>query len=102
MTYHGLEIVQAYSRLSMLTRLKYVGTTIEDLYFLFIRSFTEYCSLVYHSRMTTEQTKKLEQIQKTCLKVILGEMYGDYSFSLNMTGLASLQNRRLKVVWILP
>ena len=97
---HCTEICkQAYSRLSMLTRLKYVGTTIEDLvelYVLFIRSVTEYCSVVYHSRLTTEQTNKLERIQKTCLKVILGEMYVDYSSALEMTGLASLENRRLK------
>ena len=46
---------QAYSRLSMITRLKYVGVKIEDLidiYILFIRSVTEYCSVVFHSRLT--------------------------------------------------
>ena len=83
----------------MLTRLKYVGTKTEDLievYVLFIRSVTEYCSVVYHSRLTTEQADKLERIQRTCLKVILGEMYIDYYSALEMTGLDSLQNRRLK------
>ena len=75
---------QAYSRLSMLTRLKYVGVPIEDLitvYVLFIRSVTEYCSVVYHSRLTEEQTNKLERIQKTCLKVILSEMYVDFNWN---------------------
>ena len=42
---------KAYSRLSMLTKLKYVGVKIEDLvdiYILFIRSISEYCSVAYH------------------------------------------------------
>ena len=41
---------RAYSRLSMITKLKYEGVSMEDLidiYILFIRSVTEYC--VYHS-----------------------------------------------------
>ena len=90
---------QAYSRLAMITRLKYVGVSIEDLldiYILFIRSVTEYCSVVFHSRLTEEQSDKIERIQKTCLKVILGDMYVDYSSSLEMTGLETLRSRRLK------
>ena len=90
---------QAYSRLAMITRLKYVGVAIEDLldiYTLFIRSVTEYCSVVFHSRLTHEQSDKLERIQKTCLKVILGDMYLDYKSALEMTGLETLVSRRLK------
>ena len=90
---------QAYTRLSMLTRLKYVGVKTEDLldvYVLYIRSVTEYCSTVFHSRLTDADSDKLERIQKTCLKVILGDMYIDYSSSLEMTGLDTLRDRRLK------
>ena len=67
--------VKAYSRMSMITKLKYVGVTTEDLidiYILYIRSITEYCSVVFHSRLTNEDSDKIERIQKTCLKVILG------------------------------
>ena len=90
---------QAYSRLAMITRLKYVGVKIEDLldiYKLFIRSVTEYCSVVFHSRLTEEQSDKLERIQKTCLRVILGDMYIDYTSALEMTELETLRSRRLK------
>lgn len=90
---------KAYSRLSMLTKLKYVGVKIEDLvdiYILFIRSISEYCSVAYHSSLTGEQSRTLERIQKTCLKVILGEMFIDYPSALEMTGLDTLSNRRLK------
>ena len=69
---------KAFSRLSMTTKLKYVGVGIDDLlniYILFIRSVTEYCGVAFHSSLTSEQSNKLEKIQKTCLKVILGELY---------------------------
>ena len=82
----------------MLTKLKYVGTPIEDLieiYILFIRSVTEYCSVAFHSSLTFEESNKLERIQKTCLKIILGEMYIDYDSALQMCGLDTLHNRRI-------
>ena len=88
---------KAYSRLPMVTRLKYVGVKIEDLldvYKLFIRSITEYCSVAFHSSQTTEQSALLEGIQKACLKVILGDMYVDYEAALEMCGLETLASRR--------
>ena len=94
------EICQkAYSRLSMITKLKYVGVCLEDLldiYILFIRSVTEYCSVAFHSSLTQEQSNKLEKIQKTCLKVIMGDMYVGYSAALEMCGLETLSERRTK------
>ena len=88
------EICQkAYSRLSIITRLKYVGVGFEDLldiYILFIRSVTEYRAVAFHSSLTGQQSDKLEKIQKTCLKVILGEMYISYSAALEMCGLKTL------------
>ena len=46
-------------------------------YILLIRSLTEYCVAVWHSSLTVELTAMLERVQKTCLKVILGEEYTD-------------------------
>ena len=71
----------------MITKLKYVGVAQEDLidiYILFIRSVTEYCSVVFHSSLTTEQSNKIERIQKTCLKGILGDMYITYATALGI------------------
>ena len=90
---------KAYSRLSMITKLKYVGVGQEDLidiYVKFIRSVTEYCSVSFHASLTQEQSNKLEKIQKTCLKVILGEQYTDYPSALVQCGLQSLSERRTK------
>ena len=53
---------KAFSRLSMITKLKYVGVSREDLldiYVLYIRSVTEYCSVSFHSSLTQEQSRKL-------------------------------------------
>jgi hypothetical protein len=91
--------IKSYSRLSMLTKLKYVGVAVDDLiniYILFIRSCTEYCSVAFHSSLTVEQTTDIERIQKTCLKVILGESYVSYGAALEMCGLTSLSDRRVK------
>ena len=90
---------KAFSRLSMITKLKYVGVSIEDLldiYILFIRSVTEYCAVAFHSSLTKEQSEKLEKIQKTSLKVILGESYVSYSAALEMCNLQTLYERREK------
>ena len=88
---------KAYSRLSMITKLKYVGVPIDDLidvYTLYIRSIVEYCSVAFHSRLTTADSDKLERIQKISLRVILGEMYNSYNAALEMTGLQTLESRR--------
>ena len=87
----------AYSRMSMLTKLKYVGVSTEDLieiYTLFIRSRAEYVSVVWHSSLTQEQAQKIESIQKTCLKIILRDNYIDYPTALEWTGLKELFLRR--------
>ena len=90
---------KAYSRMSMLTKLKYVGVSTEDLvdiYVLFIRSITEYCAVAFHSSLNVAQATDIERIQKTCLKVILGESYVSYPAALEMTGLQTLYDRREK------
>ena len=91
--------IKAYSRVSMLTKLKYVGVSMEDLidiYILYIRSVTEYCSVTFHSSLSVQQSNTLERIQRTCLKVILGDMYLDYNSALEMSGLQTLHSQREK------
>ena len=61
-----------------------------------LRSCLEYCSVVYHSSLTIEQSNKLERVQKTCLKVILGDNYVSYEAALEMSGLESLFIRRTR------
>ena len=90
---------KAYSRLSLITKLKYVGVCEDDLldiYILFIRSIAEYCSVSFHSSLTQQQSDKLEKIQKTCIKVILGDEYTNYQAALKYFGLQTLSDRRVK------
>ena len=88
---------KAYPRMRLLTKLKYVGAPTEDLielYGVFIRSLTEYCSTAFHSSLSQRLTNKLQTIQRTALKVILGEMYVDSEAAQEMCGLESLHTRR--------
>ena len=88
---------KAYGRIGMLTKLKYVGVPVEDLieiYCLFIRSTTEYCSAVFATSLTAEQARKLTNIERTSLKIILQESYISYETALEWTGLTSLSDRR--------
>ena len=88
---------KAYSRISMLSKLKYAGMKVDDLiniFILHIRSLTEYCSAAFHSSLTFEQNRKLESIQKTALRVIMGQNYVSYEEALETTGLVTLNARR--------
>ena len=56
---------RAFARVSMITKLKYVGVGDDDLldvYCLFVRSLLEYCSVVWHSTLTKEQLAGLERV----------------------------------------
>jgi hypothetical protein len=49
--------LKAFARMSLITKLKYVGVKTKDLidiYKLFIRSLLEYCSVAFHSSLTQE------------------------------------------------
>ena len=62
--------LKAYGRMSLVTKLKYVGVKKDDLidvYKLFIRSLLEYCVVI----------QDLERIQKTALRVVYVEEYED-------------------------
>ena len=95
---HTKEICKsAYARITMLTKLRYVGTSVNDLidiYILYIRSILEYCSVVWHSTLTVDQSNQIEAVQKLCLKIILGVEYTDYKSALKVTGLDTLKDRR--------
>ena len=89
----------AFSRISILSKLKYTGVKKEDLllvYKMFIRSIPEYCSVVFTSSLTNEQSQKLEAIQSTSLRIILGDDYHSYDSALQEVGLERLSDRRKK------
>ena len=53
--------IENYSRVQMLSKLKYAGIKREDLlqiYQLFIRSIPAYCSVAFHSSLTQKRSNK--------------------------------------------
>ena len=86
---------RAFSKLSMLTKLKYAGTKQEDLlqiYKLFIMSTAEYSSVAFHSNLGKKNTAAIEKIQSTSLKIIFPSL--SYSQALAKSGLETLAKRR--------
>ena len=87
----------AYARVSLLTKLKYAGTGIEDLvivYKIYIRSRLEYNSVVFHSSLTQEQSDSLDRCEAVCLRIILQEMFVSHSAACEMLGIRKLSDRR--------
>ena len=90
-------IKSAYSRITMLSKLKYVGVSTADLldiYKLFVRSRAEYMSVVWHSSLTAAESKRIENVQKTSLKIILADRYTGYQSGLDLALLETLSARR--------
>ena len=50
--------------------------------------------MVWHSSITKQCENNLERVQKSALKVILGEKYVSYDNALKVLGLQSLKERR--------
>ena len=91
---------KAYARISILSKLKYVGMKMEDLstvYKTFFRCIVEYCCVVWHSSLTVHQNNALERIQRVCLKIILGKDYVGYISALESCELETLESRRDKL-----
>ena len=88
---------KAYGRIGMLSKLNYVGFCTKDLLEIncfFLRSTAKYCSAVFASLLTVEQKRKFTNIERTCLKIIMKDMYVSYEAALEMCGLSSLSQRR--------
>jgi hypothetical protein len=89
-------IAKVRRRLWILRHLLKFGFTKEELvqvYCSMIRSVMEFCSVIYHSYLTLEQCKKLEQLQIQALKCIYG--FGKTGKEmLECSGLETLEERR--------
>ena len=68
-----------------------------EIYAEFIRPVIEYASVAYDALLTTEMSKRLENLQKTALRIIYG-FSRSYRSLLEISGLESLSQRRTKAV----
>ena len=70
---------------------------LKNIYILFVRSILEQSATVWHSSLMEENRNDLERVQKTALKVILGDKYITYKNALNILDILTLNDRRDKL-----
>ena len=68
------------------------------LYKCFLVSIIDYASVVYHPLLTADQSKRLENLQITALRIIL-RYNMSYAKLLEKGGLNCLSERRIKLVY---
>ena len=93
-------VKKAYKRMCILRKLYEFRVSIEDLkqiYMLYIRSIVEQSRVVWSSSLTLNDERKIERVQKIALRIILKEGYKDYNHALQIVGLQTLQERRVKL-----
>ena len=61
---------------------------------MYVRSILEKSATVWHSSLTEENKTDLERVQRSVLKIILGEQYKSYSNALLKLQLETLNLRR--------
>ena len=83
--------------MQLLRKIATFGTNqddLKDVYVLFIRSLLEQSATVWHSSLTEENRNDLERVQKTAVKLILGDRYKSYGQALLVLELENLDERR--------
>ena len=78
-------VKKANARMELLRRVASFSPPIEDLkniYYLFVRSLLEQSATVWHSSLTEENTNDIERVQKSAVRIILGDAYSGYKKSL--------------------
>ena len=90
-------IRKANARMEIVRKVASFGASVSDLktiYFLFVRSQLEQSAVVWHSSLSAENINDLERVQKSALKIILGDKYKGYKRALNDLCIESLVERR--------
>ena len=91
---------KANARMELLRKVASFGASKEDLktiYILFVRSQLEQNSVVWHSSITEENKCDLERVQKSAVRIIMGDQHQGYKKSLSYLDLDTLNERRDKL-----
>ena len=67
---------------------------LKNIYFLFVRSVLEQSATVWHSSLTQENKDDLERVQKSAIRIIMGNEYKGYQKSLDKLDMETLDARR--------
>ena len=90
-------VKKANARMEILRRVASFGASVsdmKDIYILFVRSLLEQSATVWHSSLSQQNINDLERVQKSALKIILGQKYTNYENSLSKLDILSLSERR--------
>ena len=93
-------VKRANTRMEILRRISSFSPSDEDMktiYILFVRSLLEQSASVWHSSLTEQDSEALERVQKSAIKIILGNRYIGYRKSLQKLDLETLHERREKI-----
>ena len=84
-------------RMQLLHKVASFGLSKEEMkniYILFVRSILEQSATVWHSSLTVQNREDLERVQKSAIRLILGNQYQGYKKSLKILEMESLNDRR--------
>ena len=91
---------KCFNNLWMIRRMKETGATINEMkevYIRQIRSITEIGCPIWNRSLTEKDKIMIEKIQKTTLRVILGQAYISYEKALKTLNLNKLEERRQQI-----
>ena len=86
--------------MELLRRVSCFNPLLEDLkvtYFLFVRNVFEQSATVWHSSLTQENSEVIERVQKSAMKLILGNQYIEYKESLGKVDMDPKNKKRKKL-----
>ena len=86
----------------VLIRFKQLGGTTDQLSLIYqtkVRSILEFAAPVFHSSLTSDQSRQIESIQKKALAIILGNEYESYETALTKLSLERLDLRRTNLCY---
>ena len=93
-------VKKANARMQLLRKVASFSPPLEDLktiYTLFVRSILEQSAVVWHSSLTQQNINDLERVQKSGMRIILGNEYVGYKRSLQRLEMDTLEDRRKKL-----
>ena len=93
-------VKKANGRMELMRKVSSFGLDKEELkniYFLFVRSVLEQSATVWHSSLTQENKEDLERVQKSAIRIIMGEEFKGYQKSLDKLDIETLDARRESV-----
>ena len=69
----------------------------KTIYISYLRSILEQSCVVWHNSLTIDNSNDLERVEKSAVKIILGNKYSNYEQALDELNLDSLKTRRNKL-----